>query len=274
MIDKFDYAEPRCPLCNGKDFYYPKADAPLGTVPIGRIIDKLGSLFAKNDYEEAGRLLRYWHGEAISLGDRGGELSVLNELIGYYRKQNDKEKGLDAVSRALALVSELSQETMASGATVFLNCATAYKAFSMPNEAMELYTRAENIYKNVLAPSDERLAGLYNNMATALCDLGKFEEAELAYFTALAILEEHEGSEPERAVTYINLAELYELSGQEAFIPDSLTQAFKLLTKEDVAHDGNYAFVLEKCAPAFKHFGDTDTYLKFKKEYERIYAGA
>ena len=64
MLDKFDYAEPACPLCDGKDFYYPQKDAPLGKIPVDRIIDKVDSLFNKNDYEEAGRLLEYWKNEA------------------------------------------------------------------------------------------------------------------------------------------------------------------------------------------------------------------
>ena len=37
---------------------------PIGTIPIGRIIDKLDVLFGHNEMEKAGELLRYWEAEA------------------------------------------------------------------------------------------------------------------------------------------------------------------------------------------------------------------
>ncbi len=274
MLDKFDYAEPRCPLCNGEDFYYPKKDAPLGSIPVDRIIRKADSLFDKNDYTEAGRLLTYWRDEAISLRDKGGELAMESELVGYYRKQNDRERGLASVTRALTLIEELKQDDMASGATVLINCATAYKAFSMPDRAMPLYKRAEEVYKRLLDPSDARLGGLYNNMALTLADLGRFEEAEYAYFTALAIMGEVEGGEAEAAITYVNLAHMYDTCGQTEMISGCMKYANDLLQSESLKHDGHYAFVIEKCAPSFAYFGDTDTYERLKKEAEEIYAGS
>ena len=40
MIDKTDYVEPQCPLCDGAEFYYPDADAPKGTIPIKSVLAK------------------------------------------------------------------------------------------------------------------------------------------------------------------------------------------------------------------------------------------
>ncbi len=274
MIDKFDYAEPSCPLCEGEEFYYPKKDAPLGSIPVDRIIRKVDSLFDKNDYREAGRLLVYWKNEAVNLKDKRGELAMESELVGYYRKQNDRDGGLASVARALALTEELEQSEMASGATVLINCATAYKAFGMPKEAMPLYRRAEAVYEKVLPKDDERFGGLYNNMALALVDLGELEEAEKAYFSALGIMEGVPHGQAEAAITYINLAHMYELSGDEQKISDCMKKAYELLQSKTLPHDSYYAFVLEKCAPSFGYFGDTDTYEKLKRESEEIYARA
>ena len=44
MIDPFDYKEPSCATCGGKDFYYPNPDAPKGRIPVSRIIEKLDQL--------------------------------------------------------------------------------------------------------------------------------------------------------------------------------------------------------------------------------------
>ena len=264
MIDKFDYEEPVCQLSCGK---------PTGTIPVSRIIEKVDGFFDRNDYEEAGRLLVYWRNEAASLGDARGELAMENELVGYYRKQNDKEKGLASVSRALFLTEKLGQGENASGATVILNCATAYKAFGQPNEAMELYLCAEKIYKKVLSPSDTRFGGLYNNMALALADLGREDEAERAYFAALAIMEKAPDGEAERAITYVNLAHMYEKFGRAERISECMEKAYGLLKSQNLPHDGYYAFVLEKCAPSFGYFGNVEAYNEFMKESKRIYAG-
>ncbi len=274
MIDKFDYAEPACPLCDGKDFYNPQVGAPKGRIPVGRVLDKLDGLFARNDYAEAGRLLAYWRDEAVALGDKQGELSMENELVGYFRKEGKRDEGLLSVARALTLVEELEQGDMAGGATVLINCATACKAFGLPGEAMPLYTRAEETYKATLSPDDSRFGALYNNMALALCDLGRMDEAEASFFTALAVMESVSGGEAESAITCINLAHLYERRGDRDMIAGCMQKARELLASENLAHDGAYAFVLEKCAPSFGHFGDEATCVAMQREAEEIYAGA
>ncbi len=272
MIEKFDYLEPACALCGGKDFYYPQKDAPLGRIPVDRIIRKADSLFDKNDYKEAGKLLDYWKAEAVALKDKQGELAIHSELIGYCRKQNDVEKGLASITRALALVEELEQGHLACGATVFINCATAYHAFGNAQAAMPLYERAEDIYTNALSADDTRFGGLYNNMALTLAALGRFREAEIACFSALSVMELTEGTEAECAITHINLAYLYAGTGKQEKISACLQTAYSLLKSEHLPHDGHYAFVLEKCAPAFADFGDAQTCAQLKKESEEIYA--
>ncbi len=274
MIDKFDYAEPRCALCDGEDFYYPKQDAPLGTVPVSRVIEKVDGLFDHNDYAEAGRLLEFWQKEAVELRDKRGQLAIESELVGYYRKQNMREKGLDCCARALDLVEELGQGGMASGATVLINCATAYKAFGQAAAAMPLYRRAESVYNQTLAADDPRFGGLYNNMALALVDLGDYSGAEKAYWFALSVMELAPRGQAECAITYINMAHMYEAWGRTDKIQGCMEQAGALLTSEELPHDGYYAFVLGKCAPSFGYFGDGARCEEMKKEAEAIYARA
>ncbi len=274
MIDKFDYTEPTCPLCDGKDFYYPQPDLPIDRIPVSRIIEKADSFFAKNDYISAGKLLEYWKSEAIALKDKSGELAMESELIGYYRKQGEREKCLASVDRALELTEELKQGDMASGATIYINCATAYKAFGLAEKAIPLYEKAKEIYFKVLPEGDGRFGGLYNNMALALVDLERYEEAESAYYAALSVMEKIKGGEAEAAITYVNLAHMYDTLGNLGKIGECMEKAYALLHSESLPHDGYYAFVLEKCAPSFGYFGDTAAYEEFKKESERIYAGA
>ncbi len=273
MIDAFDYQEPLCPLSGGKAFYYPDADTPQGRIPVDRVIARVDELFGKNDAMAAGKLLTYWRDEAVGLRDRRGELAMTSELVGYYRKQNDRARGLEAVARALVLTDALGQGDMASGATIFINCATAYKAFNMPAEAISLYRRAEEIYRRVLPADDARFGALYNNMALALVDMGDVEGAENAYRRALAVMEQVPGGDAECAITYINLAHMYEV-GNPAGVSDCMQRAYALLKSEHLVHDGYYAFVLEKCAPSFAYFGNFDASEEFEKESREIYARA
>ncbi len=271
-LKEFDYKEPACPLSGGKNFYDPQPDAPLGRIPVDRIIQRVDSLFDRNDYQEAGRLLVYWKNEAVALRDRRGELAIQSELVGYYRKQRDKANGLAAAARALELVDALGQGAFASGATVFINCATAYQSFGMAEQGLPLYRRAEEIYKKVLPAGDARFGGLYNNMALALVDLGQLREAEEAYTAALDVMTRVPRGEAESAITYINLAYLHQRAGCGEKIPACMDKALALLRSENLPRDGYYAFVLEKCAPAFADFGNPALCETLKKEAERIYA--
>ena len=274
MIDKFDYAEPLCPLSGGKEFYYPDNTKPIGRIDVDRIIKKLDEFFSRNDMSGAKRLLEFWRGESVSLRDREGELSIENELVGLYRKLADKENGLESVKRAMELIEITDQSNTATGATVLLNCATALKSFGYPDEAMPLYLKAEEIYKAQLSPSDPSFGGLYNNMALALADLGRFEEAEKMYLNALGVMENVKNGEPECAVTYINMAHLFEDIGKTEKITECLFKAYSLLNTEGLPHDGNYAFVCEKCAPSFAHFGYDFIYNELNTAAREIYERA
>ncbi len=247
-------------------------DWNLGRIPVARILEKVDGLFAKNDTLEAGRLLAYWKDEAIALQDKQGELSMHSELIGFYRKQNDPQKGLESINRALALVKELEQEETASGGTIFLNCATAYQAFGLSEKAISLYEQAQQIYHRVLPQGDARFGGLYNNMALALVSLGRFQEAKRAYFSALSVMEQVPRGQAERAITYINLAYLHQALEEPRQIKDCMDKAYTLLQSDHLPRDGYYAFVLEKCAPAFRDFDQPEIYEQLKAKAEDIYA--
>ncbi len=273
MIDSFDYKEPECLLCGGKAFYNPEIDAPEGYIPVGRIIDKVDTFFSKNNIESAGKLLEYWRDEAVALRDRQGELSMLSELVGYYRRTLNAEKARAVIDRAIELIAELDEIETVSGATILLNCATTLKAFGRTEQALPLYETAELVYDRLLSRDDVRFAGLYNNYALLLTDIGRYEDAEIKYLSAIEINSRKQGGECDSAVTYINMAYLYEAWNKNEEIAVCLDAADMLLSREALPHNGYYAFVCEKCAPAFAHFGRMDASEKYIKTAGEIYAG-
>lgn len=273
MIDPFDYKEPTCATCGGKEFYAPDENAPAGRIPVKRIMAKLDESFNRNDMAEAGRLLEYWQKEAEALGDKLGELSVTDELIGYYRKVGEKEKGLAAVDKSLTLLKEVGQENIVPGATIILNAATTLKAFGKAKEAIPLYERAEKVYRENLAEDDPLFAGLFNNEALALADLGDFAGAEKLYLAAAGIMEKKENGKPDAAISYVNLAHCYEKAGRNGKeVTDAMFKAYELLNDDSNLKNGYYAFVLSKCAPSFGYFGYDKIEREMKKESKEIYA--
>ncbi len=274
MLDPFDYKEPGCPLADGKKFYYPSPDDPKGTVPVRRIIEKLDSFFDVNDMKGAGDFLRRWETEAKELGDRRGEISIQNELMGYYRKQGMKDEALAASERALYLIEREEIAETVSAATVYLNAATVYKAFGMPSEALELYEKTSAIYGENLGGDDPLVAGLYNNSALALCDLGRCEEAEDLFIKAAAITLQN-CAKCDEAITYVNMAHMYE-TWRGADCPETcecMASAREILDSPETPRDPYYAFVASKCAPSFEHFGDGE-YAKILSERSgAIYEG-
>ena len=273
MLDSFDYKEPQCKLCDGKSFYYPDENAPKGRIPVSRIIQKLDACYNKNDYVEAGRLLFYWQKEAQSLLDLQGELSIVNELLGHLRKINDKDNGLKVIDRANELISLLKAEGNFSSATIYLNMATTLKAFNKPQKALALYDKAFEIYTKNGDKSNPYLAGFYNNKALTLVDLLDYQGAEVCYLNALKYLINTENQLTDGAITYVNMAHLYDKMQDRTKVVDSLFKAFGLLTDENIVKNGYYAYVLEKCAPSFREFGYekiADDFIKLSGEiYER-----
>ncbi len=255
MLDFFDFKEPSCKLCDGKSFYYPDKDAPIGRIPVSRIIEKLDACYNKNDYAEAGRLLFYWHNEAKNLLDKQGELSIVNELLGHLRKVNDKENGLKAVARADELINLLELGDTLSSATIYLNMATTLKAFNQPQKALSIYDKAYSLYTKFGDKSIPYLAGFYNNKALTLVDLLDYNGAEECYQNALKYLKGTPNELSDGAITYVNLAHLYDKMQDRKKVTDCLFTAFNLLTDDSINQNGYYAYVLEKCAPSFSQFG-------------------
>jgi len=259
MLREEDYKEPCCPL---------ERPTAVHPIPTGRVLEKLDEYLSRNDFSAAERHLAYWLAEAEH--DEKGRLTVLNEQIGLYRKLEREEEALRAIAAALALANKRYPESV-TAATTFLNAATAYKAFHRENEARPLYRRAREIYEALLSPEDERLGGLYNNMATAEEDFSKAEEL---YQKALAVMSKQEHGEAECAVTYCNLADLAASrfsEESEEKIEAYLKKAKELLDTETLPRDGAYAYICEKCASAFGYHGFFVWEAELKKRAEEIY---
>ena len=242
------------------------------TVPIARVLDKLDELFSKNDLPAAGRLLEYWDREARIISDERGLLEILNEEIGYFRRTNDKEKGLSAVYEAFDIIERLELCNNVSSATFYLNGATTMKAFGLTKDAMPYYEKAKIIYEQSLDPSDYRIAAFHNNVSSAYKDLGDFKGAEESCLRAISVLEQKQGFLGEIAVSLINLAHIYhDADPFDERIGDLMDKAWDCLMSKENQHNGDFAFICSKCHPSYGFFGYFEREAELKALTEKIY---
>ena len=243
-------------------------------VPIFRVLSKLDELFSRNDLPGAARLLDYWSREADMLGDQRGKLEILNEQIGLYRRTNERDKALAAVQSALRIMEREHLQSGVSAGTIYVNIATTLKAFGKVEDGMPYYQKADEIYQNAQV-SDFKKAALNNNMASAYAELGEYELAEGRYLKAIELLADDRAFYGEIAVSYVNLAHLYEAMEKSiASLLETMDQAWDYLNKDGIQKDGNYAFVCSKCAPSFGHFGFAQRAAQLESEAKRIYERA
>lgn len=252
-------------------------DAPFRPVPQQRIRDKLDDYMSRRDYAGAERHLRYWLDETRACRDQRGELMVLNELVGHYRKTAEREKAMECAADAVKLLDVLDMGGSISEGTTCVNIATAMNAFGEDAPAMALFERARAAYEGSPATEPRLLGGLYNNMALTCAALRRYDEAEALYDKAMECMARVPYGALEQAVTCLNMANLIEdrdgMEAGEARIFALLDRASALLDAEGIPHDGYYAFVCEKCAPTFEYYGYFADAQRCQQASKGIYEG-
>ena len=257
------------------------------SIPQQRIVEKLDDYMSHRDYAGAERHLLYWLDEARAVGDRRGELMVSNELVGHFRKTGDRQRAFLHAEEALQLVDDLGFGETISAGTTYTNVGTAFNAFGENERSFALFQKAAELYEGSPHTRPALLGGLYNNMALACVALGRFDEADKLYAQALEIMADVENGKLEQAITYLNMADaavararaLHDGDEAAALSDDSCDKAVEecldtaqaLLDAPSVPRDGYYAFVCEKCAPTFAHYGYFLVDEDLRKRAQEIY---
>lgn len=230
------------------------------TVDVKRFISKLDGYFMVDDLSSADKLIADWAAEARLSGDDRGLLSIMNEGLGFYRRTGDYEKAMDCIDEVAALIEKTGVQRKVSGATVYVNMATTMKAFGKAQESLKYYDMAESVYLDGNMSESYEYSALLNNRASALTELERYDEAELNLVIAIEILKKDQKHLGEVAVALINLAHLtYDRNDNDTDkVEKLLDEAWGYLTDERIPHDGNYAFIISKCAPSLRYFNRVD----------------
>ena len=158
--------------------------------------------------------------------------------------------------------------------TTWVNAGTVREAFGDPVGGLDFFENARANYEKNLPENDGRLGGLYNNMALSLAVCGRYEEATEMFRKAIEVMKKQEYGELEQAITWLNMADAAEAAlGPEAAedtVEDYLETAENLLNTKNLPRNGYYAFVCEKCAPVFGHYGWFMTEAELKRRAKEI----
>ena len=270
QLEKEDYLDPQCVLC-GK----PGEPETVQPIPAGRVMERLREYEDRSDWPAAERHLKYWLAEAEANRDGRGQLMLHNELMGFYRKQGKQEPAFTHAEQAAELVEKLEMADTITAGTTWVNCGTVREAFGDPVGGLEWFEKARENYERNLPEEDGRLGGLYNNMALALTVCGRYREADGMFRKAIEVMAKQPCGELEQAITWLNMADAAaaELGAEEgaATAEEYLDRAAELLDAEGLPRNGYYAFVCEKCAPVFGHYGYFAEEAELKRRAEEIH---
>lgn len=169
------------------------------------MLSKIDQLFNENRAADAKEFMLQAVEEAKANSDQGLELTLYNELMGYYRQVSDRQGFIEVSESAQELADKMELRGTVPFATTLLNIANCYRSFGEKELSLQYYMQVEEIYRGNLPQMDLRMAGFYNNKSLLYEELGWFEEAEQALLEALEIVKANNAGF-EIAVTYANLA--------------------------------------------------------------------
>jgi tetratricopeptide (TPR) repeat protein len=162
---------------------------------------------------------------------------------------------MEAMDESLRLADELGQSETVSGATIYTNAATTLSFFGNEEQALELYQKATACFEAEGRTESYEYAALLNNRAATLNELRRYDEAEVNWLAAIDILKRVVYHDGEIAVSLIMLAHLTFDRDETSYekVESILDDAWEYINSDNQPKDGNYAYILRKCAPSFDY---------------------
>lgn len=211
---------------------------------IQRRLEELDSLYAEGRLPEAEKKLEMWLAEAGEKGDRGAELTILNEMEGLYRTTGRAGRAVEVSGQALKLIETMGLAGTIHHGTTLLNGATASRMAGDGAGALTMYREAASIFRNLGQDTSYQMASLYNNISQLYQEQGKNEEAIQSLRKALDIISPMEGSEPEVATTRINMALCLMALGNLEEAAQEIGMSLAYYGSPEGARDGHYGSAL------------------------------
>lgn len=191
--------------------------------------------------------------------DDAAQLTVINEILGFYRSQGRHEDNLPLVKESLALAKRMGLQGSEAWTTTLINAATAMRAAAHYDDAERLYREALESGERTLSPTDRRLAALHNNLSMLYSETNRFEQAETELRKALNILESSSVNADEDvdvASTHTNLALLLLNEGKGDEATEHATEALRIYKRGHLENSAHFASALAGYGQVCFHSGD------------------
>lgn len=232
---------------------------------IQKVIEGLDKLFADRQSEKVEDYLSVNLEQALNEGDAGSAITIINELIGFYRDTSQYGKAEAYCEKLLPFMEKAGLHGTVHYGTSCLNIANAYRAAGRLEDSMKHYRMVFDVYEQVLDKKDFRYASLNNNLSLLYQEMGDFEKACEALEQALLIVKETPGAEIELAVTYTNLAASYNKAGRLEQARDAVAKGLAIF--ED-GRTGDYHYSAALSVAGDVYYADGE-YRKAAECYEQ-----
>lgn len=210
---------------------------------IENVIRGLDQLFAERKSGQVEDYLSKYLEQALTEGDVGAAITIINELIGFYRDSSQYDKAEAYCEKLLPFMERAGLKDTVHYGTSCLNIANAYRAAGKWEQSLQYYKQVEQIYRKVLDAKDFRWASYRNNLSLLYQEMGRFEDACQALSDALVIVKEYPEAKVELAVTYTNLAVSYTKAGKLQEAEEAIQQGLAIF-RNGLTEDYHYSAAL------------------------------
>lgn len=222
---------------------------------IQSVLAQLDGMFARKELSQVEPLLLEALDQATREGDNASRLTLLNELVGYYRSISRNDDALKMAAAALGLIADMGLAGTKACATTLVNVATAYRAAGDLTRAARYYEDARVIYER-LGEHGYGMASLLNNMSQVSQTLGRHAEAIPLLERALALLKTLNGVDAENATTHSNLALSLMALGQLDEAENHIREALAIFESTNGLRDAHYGAALAAAGELYSLRGD------------------
>ena len=194
--------------------------------------------------------------DAENAHDDAGQLTVLNEIMGFYRSQSRHDDNQWMVQRALELASRMGIEGTEAWTTTLINAATSMRAAGRYDQAEDLYRQALDSALKTYDPTDRRLAALHNNLSILYSETKRLDKSEAELREALRILESSSPNANEDldvASTHTNLALTLLAEDKTEGAAAHAKKALEIYRDGHLEHSAHYASALAGYAQVCYH---------------------
>ncbi|MBR3645587.1 MAG: tetratricopeptide repeat protein, partial [Lachnospiraceae bacterium] len=113
---------------------------------INTFLSELDNLFASKRFSEVDDFLKDNYDKAVTEQDINAQITILNEMAGYYREATRYKEAVRCVDQSRKIMDELGMQKTMQYATTLINEANAYRAAGLCEHALECYAQVEEIY--------------------------------------------------------------------------------------------------------------------------------